>query len=444
MRPPLRDYQSRAVDYLLDNPRAALFLDLGLGKTRIVLDALRRISEYPALVVAPLSVAKTTWPDEIAKWTPFTWSVVVGTRPQRKAALAADAAIYIINRENVKWLTDNYDITQFKHLVIDESSSFKNPAAKRFKAIAKPAQHIPRVTLLSATPAPNDFGDLWAQMWLLDGGKRLGATLSKFRRDYCYERQVSIGVSRWFVRTGAQPAIKEAIRDLCLYMAASDNLDMPALSIINRTLPLPREAADALQSVEEGLDPDGALIDSISRDLQLRLQIANGGYYGGANNWTRIHDAKFDALIELMEGSSEPALVLYNFRPEADIIKDRIDRAFGKNSAAIWRGGGGDILPLWNAGKLKAIVAHPASVGHGVNLQEGGALMLWMAPTFSLENWQQTIGRLHRQGQTRPVRCYVLTATEMERDILKLLERKETTQDALLASLKERYGRRYD
>ena len=136
--------------------------------------------------------------------------------------------------------------------------------------------------------------------------------------------------------------------------------------------------------------------------------------------------------------------MLYNFKPEAGIIKDRIDRAFGRDSAAIWRGGGGDILRRWNDGELKAIVAHPASVGHGVNLQEGGALMLWMAPTFSLENWQQTIGRLHRQGQTRPVRCYVLTATEMERDILKLLERKETTQDALLASLKERYGRRYD
>ena len=152
-RPPLRDYQSRAVDHLLANPRAALFLDLGLGKTRIALDALRLIGEYPVLVVAPLSVAKTTWPDEIAKWTPFKRSVVVGTRPQRKAALKADADVYIINRENVKWLTDNYDIAEeFQHLIIDESSSFKNPAAKRFRALAKPAQRIPRVTLLSGHP----------------------------------------------------------------------------------------------------------------------------------------------------------------------------------------------------------------------------------------------------------------------------------------------------
>ena len=440
VRSPLRDYQSRAVDYMMERPRSALFLDLGLGKTRIVLEALRRISEYPALVIAPLSVARSTWPDEVAKWSPFKVSIIVGTPAQRKAALKAEAHIYVINRENTKWLIDNYDIGQFKHLIIDESSSFKNPAAKRFRALAKPAQAIPRLTLLSATPAPNDLGDLWSQMWLIDGGERLGRTLTEFRREYCYDREVSMGVRRWFVKPERTAALREKIRDVCLHMSAADMLgDMPPLSVFDRPVALPEAALTALEGVAKGADPDDRPVESAGREMQLRLQIANGGYYGAdAHVWRRIHDAKFDSLMELLEAAGEPAVVMYNYHPEAKMIADEIDRVFGAGGAAIWRAGGGDILRRWNAGELRAIVAHPSSIAHGVNLQAGGALMVWLGPTYSLENWQQGIGRLHRQGQAKPVRVYVLTGTDFERDALRLLGRKEMTQDALLARLKER------
>ena len=439
MRPPLRDYQQLAVDRLIANKKYSLNLDLGLGKTRVILEGIRRADCRPVLVIAPLSVARNTWAAEAATWTPeLRVSVVVGTAAQRKAALAQDADIYAIGRENTAWLCRHYDVAeQFRWLVVDESSSFKSAASKRFRAIARPAQKMERVTLMSATPTPRDLSDCWSQFYLLDGGERLGRTLKDFRRRYCRRHEVALGVTKWRVRDAAQPAIREAVRDLALHMSASDKLDMPPLSLIERPVELPAAAADALRDVDRGIDPSGAAVENMPRDLQLRLQIANGGYYHTDGGWRRVHDAKLTSLMELMESANEPALILFQFRPEGEMLRAELDRRFGAGSSAVWSGGGGDLLERWDRGDFRALLSHPASIAHGLNLQKSSALGVFYGVGYDLELFKQSIGRLYRQGQSRPVRFFMLVATDLEREIIKVLRRKDANQQALLEHIKD-------
>jgi len=441
------DYQQRAIDKVIDEPRVGLFLDMGLGKTVITLTAVWELiydtfEVSRVLVIAPKRVAEDTWTREHEKWDHLKGLVisrVLGTAEQRRRALAAPADVYVIGRDNVTWLVElcrERKRWPFDMVVIDELSSFKNPQAKRFKALRKVMPQVRRVVGLTGTPSPNGLMDLWAELYLLDQGERLGRTLGAYRERYFRPgARNGFVVYKWIPTRTAQTEIEQKISDICVSMSAADYLSLPKRidNVIPVTLSTPELQLYKEMEKEQLLTVDDEDVVALSAAAVMNklLQIANGRVYAADGAVVQIHEAKIEALAEIVEASSEPVLVFYSYKHDADTIRERFPEAKALESEA-------DIRD-WNNGEIGLLLAHPASVGYGLNLQDGGHVIVWYGLTWSLELYQQANARLHRQGQQRPVIIHHLIAEgTVDEQVMRALQEKDTSQAALLAALKER------
>ena len=437
-------YQAYATDFILDHPEAAVFLDMGLGKSVITLTALLdlcldRFEISKVLVIAPLRVARDTWSTEIHKWDhlkPFTYSVVVGTVAERKAALAKKAHIYLINRENVSWLVEDSGFPfDFDMVVIDELSSFKSYQAKRFRSLLKVRPTVKRIVGLTGTPSSNGLMDLWAEFRILDLGKRLGRFITHYRNTYFQpDKRNGMVIYSYKPLPGAEDAIYSQISDMTISMKAVDHLDMPECIMNEVRVSLSEEERQKYDTLRDDLilsigdsDIDAANAASLSNKLS---QMANGAVYGDEKSVHHIHDHKLDALEDLIEAANgKPVLVAYWFKHDLERIQKRFKVREIKTSK--------DITD-WNDGKIPVAVIHPASAGHGLNLQAGGSTLIWFGLTWSLELYQQTNARLWRQGQKSAtvVIHHIVTEDTIDELILKALHRKEKTQNALIDAVR--------
>ena len=440
------NYQQFATDFILNQSICCLMLDMGLGKTVITLTALWQLAldsfdVSRVLVIAPKRVAEDTWPKELAKWehlTGLTSSLVLGSAAERKAALQRKAFLYIINRENVAWLVKNH-YWDFDMVVIDELSSFKSNKAERFKAMKKVRPMVTRIVGLTGTPAPNTLLDLWPQMYLMDMGQRLGRFIGGFRdRFFLPDKRNREIIYSYKPREGAEDAIYALISDICISMKAADYLDMPE-RIDNRIevsmSPKERKLYDDFQKDmvlsigDEQLDAANAA--ALSNKL---LQMANGAVYGEDKKVIPIHDRKLDALEDLVEGANgKPLLVAYWYKHDLQRIKARFKNARCIDTAKD--------IDDWNAGKIPLALIHPASAGHGLNLQDGGCTIVWFGLTWSLELYQQLNARLWRQGQKHTVVIHhIVTKGTHDEDVMRALENKDTRQSALIEAVRARIG----
>lgn len=448
-----REHQIRAMNFLRQHDRGALWLDMGLGKSSITLTVL---NEYlykdfrldKVLVIAPKRVAEDTWTREADKWDHLQnlrISKMLGTAKQREKAYQADADIYIINRENVVDLVEKHGKDwKFDAVVIDESSSFKATKAKRWRLLKRVAPLCKVVWELTGTPG--GLLDLWAQIYLMDGGERLGKTLTAYRDKYFTPgaRRGHV-VYEWKPKPGAQERIEAALSDICLSMKAGDWLDMPArvdvehfvhMSSAERKIYDKLEKERVLPLLEGRLtenfdDADHAILGDTAAALTNKLlQMANGAVYDDDGNIIRIHDAKLDVLEEIVEAAGqEPVLVYYNYKHDLERIKARFPQAQTLDT--------GDDIRAWNDGEIPLLLCHPASVAYGLNMQEGGHIIVWFGPTWSLELYQQANARLLRQGQTDTVFIHhILTEGTLDQRVVQSLEKKDGVQEALLNALK--------
>jgi len=440
------NYQQFATDFILNQSICCLMLDMGLGKTVITLTALWQLTldsfdVSRVLVIAPKRVAEDTWPKELAKWehlTGLTSSLVLGSAAERKAALQRKAFLYIINRENVAWLVKNH-YWDFDMVVIDELSSFKSNKAERFKAMKKVRPMVTRIVGLTGTPAPNTLLDLWPQMYLMDMGQRLGRFIGGFRdRFFLPDKRNREIIYSYKPREGAEDAIYALISDICISMKAADYLDMPE-RIDNRIevsmSPKERKLYDTFQKDmvlsigDEELDAVNAA--ALSNKL---LQMANGAVYGEDKKVIPIHGRKLDALEDLVEAANgKPLLVAYWYKHDLQRIKARFKNARCIDTAKD--------IDDWNAGKIPLALIHPASAGHGLNLQDGGCTIVWFGLTWSLELYQQLNARLWRQGQKHTVVIHhIVTKGTHDEDVMRALENKDTRQSALIEAVRARIG----
>lgn len=440
------NYQQFATDFILNQSICCLMLDMGLGKTVITLTALWQLAldsfdVSRVLVIAPKRVAEDTWPKELAKWehlTGLTFSLVLGSAAERKAALQRKAFLYIINRENVAWLVKNH-YWDFDMVVIDELSSFKSNKAERFKAMKKVRPMVTRIVGLTGTPAPNTLLDLWPQMYLMDMGQRLGRFIGGFRdRFFLPDKRNREIIYSYKPREGAEDAIYALISDICISMKAADYLDMPE-RIDNRIevsmSPKERKLYDDFQkdmvlSIDDE-ELDAANAAALSNKL---LQMANGAVYGEDKKIIPIHDRKLDALEDLVEAANgKPLLVAYWYKHDLQRIKARFKNARCIDTAKD--------IDDWNAGKIPLALIHPASAGHGLNLQDGGCTIVWFGLTWSLELYQQLNARLWRQGQKHTVVIHhIVTKGTHDEDVMWALENKDTRQSALIEAVRARIG----
>lgn len=443
MKYKAHDYQKFATEFVLEHPYCGLILDMGLGKSVITLTALwdlilDRFDCGRVLVIAPKRVAEDTWPKELAKWDHLkglTYSLVMGSEKQRREALQKRAFLYIINRENVAWLVDNCR-WNFDTIVIDELSSFKSSKAQRFRALKKVRPLVKRVIGLTGTPSPNSLIDLWPQIYLLDMGQRLGRFITHYReRFFIPDKRNREMVYSYKPREGAEDRIYELIGDICISMKATDHLKMPEL-ISNRVeVPLgqqERKLYDALRRdmivrLKDG-EIDAVNAASLSGKL---LQMAGGAVYDSEGRTLRIHDKKLDVLEDLIEAANgKPLLVAYWYKHE----RDRIQERFKVREILTTKD-----IDDWNAGRIPVALLHPAAVGHGINLQQGGSTLIWFGLTWSLELYQQTNARLWRQGQQHAVVIqHLVTTGTHDEDVMRALERKDMGQAALIEAVKAR------
>ena len=441
------DYQALATNFVLEHPYCGLILEMGLGKSVITLTALwdLLLDSFDAcrvLVVAPKRVAEDTWPREIQKWEHLhglTFSLVLGSEKERREALSKQAMIYIINRENVSWLVENHR-WDFDTLVIDELSSFKSSKAQRFRALKKVRPMCSRVIGLTGTPAPNTLIDLWPQIYLLDMGQRLGRFITHYReRVFTPDKRNREIVYSYKLREGAEQKIYDLIGDICISMKAADHLKMPEL-ISNRVevqlSPKERKQYDTLKKdmilkLNDG-EVDAMNAASLSGKL---LQLANGAVYSADGKALPIHSRKLDALEDLVEAANgKPVLVAYWYKHDLSRIQERFPESRVIDTPK-------DISD-WNAGKIAIGLLHPASGGHGLNLQEGGSTIVWYGMTWSLELYQQLNARLWRQGQKNStvIIHHIITAGTHVEDVLRALERKDMGQAALIDAVKAQLG----
>lgn len=422
-------------------------LDMGLGKTVITLTAIKALLDDWAvakvLIIAPKKVADSTWATESQKWDhtkDLRVVKVMGSEDKRRQALAADADIYIINREMVVWLCEQYKQLPFDMLIIDESSNFKNPQAKRFKALKKQRGVFSRIVLLTGTPAPNTLEDLWAQVYLLDGGERLGRTITAYRSKY-FTSAMTNGhvVYSYKIRKGADTAIHNKIRDVCLSMKKQDVMDEITMQdgYISRVVKValtPDEEAtynDMERDFVLALPDDEIISAASAATLSNKLlQLANGSIYTDEGDVVTIHRRKVGALREIASKEGN-MLVFYNFKHDRDVIREAFPDAVDLADD--------ETLRAWNAGEIKMLLAHPASAGYGLNLQQGGHVIVWYGMTWSLEQYLQANARLNRQGQEHTVTIYhLLTTGTIDSQVMRALERKEKGQNALLEAIKLR------
>lgn len=441
----LHDYQKYGVDFIINHPAAGLLLDLGLGKTVTTLTAIEelmydRFEVSKVLVIAPLRVGLSVWKQECEKWEhlqKLRCSIAIGTPAERKKALAEKADIYIINRENVGWLTGNYEF-DFDMVVIDELSSFKSWKSQRFKALRKVRPKVSRIVGLTGTPAPNGLMDLWAQINLLDMGERLGRTLTRYRETYFRPDKTNGAIVYSYAPLpGSAEKIYDKISDICVSMNAVDYLDMPERvdNIVEVDMDdsemeqYKKLKTEMLLPFSDG-DIDAANAASLSNKL---LQMANGAVYDEFGIVKKIHTRKLDALEDLIEAANgKPVLVFYKFKHD----KDRISERFSVREINTEK----DICD-WNNGKIPIAIAHPASTGHGLNLQYGGSAVVWYGLTWSLELYQQANARLYRQGQKDTVVVqHIVTKGTIDERVMKALKEKDIGQAALIAAVKAEIG----
>ena len=438
------NYQTYATNFILEHPEAAVFLDMGLGKSVITLTAIRelclnRFEVGKVLVIAPLRVARDTWSTEIHKWDHLkglTYSIVIGTVDERKSALKKKAHIYLINRENVSWLIEESGFPfDFDMVVIDELSSFKSYQAKRFRSLLKVRPKVKRIVGLTGTPSANGLMDLWAEFRVLDLGKRLGRFITHYRNTYFQpDKRNGMVIYSYKPLPGAEDAIYEQISDMTISMKAVDHLNMPECVFNEVSVSLSKEERSKYDTLRDDLilsigesEIDAANAASLSNKLS---QMANGAVYGSDQSVIKIHDHKLDALEDLIESANgKPVLVAYWFKHDLERIKARFKVREIKTSK--------DIID-WNDGKIPVAVIHPASAGHGLNLQAGGSTLIWFGLTWSLELYQQTNARLWRQGQKSAtvVIHHIVTEDTIDELILKALHKKEKSQNALIDAVR--------
>lgn len=440
-----RNYQGYSANLILENPAFGLFLDLGLGKTVITLTAVDtlmydRFEINKVLVIAPLRVAEDTWTKESAKWDHLQHlrvSRVLGTERQRVRALEQDADVYCINRENVPWLVKYYGLAwPFDMVVVDELSSFKSASARRFKALRKVRPLIKRIVGLTGTPDPNGLMDLWAQIYLLDQGKRLGKTLTEYRNRYFMPgRRSGYVVYDWVPRPGAEQEIYDAISDICVSIKASD---LPENVIITRPIILDDQARQLYEDMEKDTMltlAEGDVIDAPTAAVVTGklMQIANGAVYGEDRKIHELHSAKLDALEDIVEAANgKPLLVFYAYQHDLERIKRRFPTAVKLE--------GEKEITAWNKGEIPMLLAHPAGAGHGLNLQDGGDTIVWFGLTWSLELYQQAIGRMAGGRQIATGKSitiiHLVAEGTVDETAMKVLAGKATKQEALLAAVK--------
>ena len=436
------DYQQYAIDFIESHPTAAVLLDMGLGKTVITLTALNdllfdRFEISRILVIAPLRVARNTWPQEIGKWEHLKhlrYAVAVGAEKDRLQALRQQASLYIINRENVPWLVEKTDFV-YDAIVIDELSSFKNWSSKRFKALMKVRPLAKRVIGLTGTPSGNGLMDLFAEFKVLDMGQRLGRFITKYRQDYFVpDKRNGQVVFSYVPLPGAEERIYEKISDITISMKAADHLKMPELieseysvTMSDSERKMYAEMCEQLVLQMKGDEVTAANAGVLSGKL---VQMANGAVYTDDGATLHIHDRKLDALEDIVESmNGKPLLVAYWFRHDAERIEKRVPCVRLDTDEAIAR---------WNRGEIPVALIHPASAGHGLNLQSGGSTLVWFGITWSLEFYQQTVARLYRQGQNSNtvVVQHIIAEGTIDERILRALKRKDKTQAALIEAVK--------
>ena len=443
------DYQRRAIDKILDQPFVGLFLEMGLGKTVISLTAawllmFERFEVARVLVIAPLKVAEDTWSRESEKWDHLKnlkISKILGSAKTRKAAAEAEADVYVINRENVTWITENYLKTwKWDMVIIDELSSFKNNQAERFKSFKKIRPLASRVVGLTGTPNPNGLMDLWAEIYCLDQGERLGKTIGSYRRAYFKPgRTNGYVVYDYIPFPGAQVAITKKISDITVSMKAEDYIKLPERIDNMIQVALPEDAKKQYKKLErervlEIMDEDQTIsAASAAAVMGKLLQLSGGAVYEDDGGYAEFHDEKLKALADIIDTASEPVLVFYGYRHERERLLEKFKKLRPREIA------GPEDITDWNKGRVDLLIAHPASVGYGLNLQEGGHVVVWYSLPWSLELYQQANARLYRQGQTKPVIInHLIAQGTVDEDVMASLTAKDTTQAALMEALKEK------
>ena len=443
------EYQAYATNYIVDHPISALLLDMGLGKTVITLSALFDLLfdsflSHKVLVVAPLRVGLISWPDELKKWEHLHFlksSVVIGTEMERLKALNTEADIYIINRENLEWLVmkSGYKF-DFDTVVIDELSSFKNGKSKRHKALMQVRPYVKRIVGLTGTPAGNGLMDLWAEFKCLDYGARLGRFITRYREEYFLpDKRNGMVVFSYKPQVGAEARIYSKISDITISMKAIDHLKMPALIEIEHPVQLSDDEFQVYKEFEEEmiLELKDEEISSANAAVLTNklLQMSNGAIYSDNGEVLHFHDRKLDALEDVIEeANGKPLLVAYWFKHDLERIIKRLDK-LGVNYVTLDKP---EAIRKWNAKELEVGLIHPASAGHGLNLQSGGNTIVWFGLTWSLELYQQTVARLYRQGQKEKsvVVIHLVSKDTMDETVLKALKGKDATQSKLIDAVK--------
>lgn len=445
-------YQQHCISKILEIKKLGLFLDMGLGKTVTTLTAIRelkydRFQVRRVLVIAPKKVAEGTWTKEKDKWDHtkiLRVSPVLGSQAKRIRALNTPADIYIINRENVCWLVDYYrNSWPFDMVVIDESSSFKSHQAKRFKALAGVGSHIERLVELTGTPSPNGLNDLWAQVFLLDEGERLGRKYTQFRERYFDpgDRGNNV-IYNYKAKPGSEQSILEKISDICISMKAEDYLQLPDIVYHQIPVVLDSRSEKAYRELERKMvlelpeDEETISVTSAAALSNKLLQLANGALYDEDHQVHQVHDCKLEAFMELIESlQGKPALVFYNFQHD----RQRILKALDKTGLRIRELKTTKDEDDWNSGKVDVLLTHPASSAYGLNLQQGGNHVIWFGLTWNYELYTQANKRLHRQGQTEKVIIHHLVCSgTRDEDVMQALEHKDDVQNWVMQSLKAR------
>ena len=428
----LYPHQKKGVEHILSHPRCALWVDMGLGKTLTTIDALKQLPK-PVLIMAPKRVAVHTWPEELGKWWPEASYVQLSTTPaKRTKALEQDVDIYIINYELIPWLTANYK-WRWPTVIADESTKLKNRGTKLYKALRKIAGRWKHHVQLTGTPSPNGLTDLWSQIYLIDKGKRLGKTLTAFR-------------DRWFVtdymgwnyepKAHAQREIEQLCKDVCLSMSAADYLDLPEMMVDDIIIDLPPKARKIYDSLKKDMTlqvADEQHITAVNAAALTNklLQCTSGTAYDEEGESVHLHDAKIEAVQDIIDTiGGESLLIFYQFKSELATLREAFPSLVEVRDRD-------SVIKEWNAGGINLLAAHPASAGHGLNLQHGGRHIVWTTPTWNLEHYLQANARLHRNGQTRPVMVYRLIAEgTVDEKVVDAIEGKATVQNLLLESLK--------
>lgn len=446
MKAVLHDYQKRAVRFVEDTPRCALLLEMGLGKSLITLTALGRMladmEVSKALVIAPRKVAESTWSDEAEKWEHLSGlrvSRVIGTEKQRVKALEQDADLYVLGRDSWVWLVKYYNASMpFDVLIIDELTSFKSNTSQRFKAMRLVRSQFSHIIGLTGTPAPNGYLDLWAEVFCIDGGQRLGKFVTRYRSNYFNVTTSPQGyLLRATLKEGSKEQIDALLSDICLTMQAGDYLTLPERQDIVRRVHLPASILSRYRKFEREMvmsisDTEAITAASAAALMGKLLQYANGAVYTDEHMVEEIHQEKIEALREIVEAAGSPVLVFYQYKHDLARIKDALGKDYKLRAYENEQD-----LRAWNKGEVEVLLAHPASCAYGLNMQAGGHVIVWFGVGFNLELYQQACARLHRQGQKYPVQVYHLLCSDtVDERAWQAIQSKANEQNALMGALK--------